>query len=80
MANNFIRAGGERHKSFKALIMKNSENLEKWYLWDWCQEMRQECGLRRGGVKFWYGKGYEKGKLVVFGLLIGYDVHVSENL
>ena len=27
-ANNFIRAGGERHKSFKALIMKNSENWE----------------------------------------------------
>lgn len=23
MANNFIRAGGERHKSFKALIMKS---------------------------------------------------------
>lgn len=80
MANNFIRAGGERHKSFKALIMKSQESLGKWYLWDWCQEMRQECGLRRGGVKFWYGKGYEKGKLVVFGLLIGYDVHVSENL
>ena len=42
--------------------------------------MRQECGFWRGGVKFWYGKGYEKGKLVVFGVVIGYDVHVSENL
>ena len=40
MANNFIRAGGERHKSFKALIMKNSESLEKWYLWNLCLEMR----------------------------------------
>ena len=60
--------------------MKSQGRLAKWFLRDWCQEMRQECGLRRGGVKFWYGKGYEKGKLVVFGLLIGYDVHVSENL
>ena len=44
---------------------------------------RNAIGVRfeeGGGVKFWYGKGYEKGKLVVFGLLIGYDVHVSENL
>ena len=60
--------------------MKNQESLAKWFLRDWCQEMRQEYGLRSGGVKLWYGKGYEKGKLVVFGLLIGYDVHVSENL
>jgi len=40
MANNFIRAGGERHKSFKALIMKSSESLGKWYLWNLCLEMR----------------------------------------
>lgn len=39
-ANNFIRAGREKHKSFKALIMKNSESLEKWYLWNLCLEMR----------------------------------------
>ena len=39
-ANNFIRAGREKHKSFKALIVKSSESLGKWYLWDWCQETR----------------------------------------
>ena len=33
-----------------------------------------------GVIKVWYGKGQEKGKLVVFGVVIGYDVNVSENL
>ena len=60
--------------------MKSQESLAKWYLRDWCLEKRQECGLRMGVIKAWYGKGQEKGKLVVFGLLIGYDVNVSENL
>ena len=36
--------------------------------------------FEEGGVKFWFGKGQEKGKLVVFVVVIGYDVHVSENL
>ena len=40
MADNFICAGREKHKSFKALIMKSSEKLGKWFLRDWRQEMR----------------------------------------
>ena len=56
------------------------EELESGIYWMCAQKCDKGAVLGDGGVKFWFGKSQEKGKLVVFGVVIGYDVHVSENL